>query len=78
MSHPYIGLRATAFKPGHCYYAEGTIAAVGQGGSTNEESCAYVAVLLLLDDGSHTERSMEVVTVDPVEAKARLMRAVSL
>lgn len=75
--HPYIGLHAT--RPARGQYVpreDGIIVAVGQGGtSANEDECAFIAAVLLRDDGTHVEIDLSVATVDPAEAKARLTTA---
>jgi hypothetical protein len=73
--HPYIGLRAVYCEGKPTHERRGTIVAIGQGGSTSEDSCAFIAAILLLDDGAHYECDLAYLNVDAAEAKARLAKA---
>lgn len=65
--HPYVGLAGTFYKK------HGIIVAIGQGGSTNEEGCAYTSAIVLNDDDTTNEGDLAYfVPDDPAEARRRL------
>ena len=77
--HPYVGLAGTIRNPPYVGDRAGVndhhgiVVAVGQVGSTHEESCAYPGVILLNDDGTTSDGELSCFVPDnPAEARRRL------
>ena len=80
--HPYVGLAGTIRNPPYVGDRAGVndhhgiVVAVGQVGSTHEESCAYPGVILLNDDGTTSDGELSCFVPDnPTEARRRLTGA---
>ena len=73
MPHPYVGLRATFLDHPGSVKVTGTIVAIGV---ASEECSGYslhfTSAVLLLADGTHRERALDGIVVDPTEAARRL------